>query len=90
MCRRGSFIPSACVLIFSAALLARCGSSANTAQAEPTGTAPASVDVRIVTASRGPIESALEISGTLTPRRHSSNRTSGHARVDQSLEKWHF
>ena len=83
MCRRGSFIPSACVLIFSAALLARCGSSANTAQAEPTGTAPASVDVRIVTASRGPIESALEISGTLTPR----SRVAVKAKLPGMLER---
>lgn len=63
---------SACVLalVLSAALLAAgCGSSSTAAEAAPDATVAAPVvDVPVVTAVVGPVESALEISGTLTPR----------------------
>jgi HlyD family secretion protein len=51
----------------SSLLLAACGGSSTTAQAAPETTAPL-VDVPVVTATTGSIESSLEISGTLTPR----------------------
>lgn len=58
------------VLIVSSLSLAGCSPSGSTAQAAPesSGGVPAIVDVRIVAASVGSIESALEISGTLAPR----------------------
>lgn len=63
---------SACVLalVLSAALLAAgCGSSSTAAEAAPDAAVAAPVvDVPVVTAVVGPVESALEISGTLTPR----------------------
>jgi RND family efflux transporter MFP subunit len=50
-------------------LAAGCGSSSTTAEAAPEAHAEAAiVDVPVVKASVGPIESALEISGTLAPR----------------------
>jgi RND family efflux transporter MFP subunit len=63
---------SACVfpLVLSAALFAAaCGGSSTAAEAAPDATVAAPVvDVPVVTAAIGPVESALEISGTLTPR----------------------
>ena len=58
-------------IILSASLLvAACGTSSTTAEAAPETTAPEAsiVDVPVVTASVGSIESTLEISGTLAPR----------------------
>src|SRR6266508_3891289 len=52
-------------------LFAGCGGSATTASAEGQTTAavpPAAIDVATARATVGPIESALEISGTLAPR----------------------
>jgi HlyD family secretion protein len=59
------------VLIVGASLMAAgCSSPSTTAEAAPESTAAAApvVDVPVVKASVGTIESALEISGTLTPR----------------------
>lgn len=58
----------AAVLVLGALVAAGCGASTTT-EAAPETTSPAAavVDVPIVTATTGSIESALEISGTLTP-----------------------
>ncbi len=58
------------VLLSSSLLLAGCNESPSTAQAaaESTAVAAAVVDVPIVTATVGTVESSLEISGTLAPR----------------------
>jgi HlyD family secretion protein len=58
------------VVLISSLALAGCDSSSTTAEAAPDSAAPAAtvVDVSVVKASVGAIESALEISGTLTPR----------------------
>ena len=58
------------VVLSSSLLLAGCDESPTTAQAaaESAAAAPIVVDVPIVTASIGTIESSLEISGTLAPR----------------------
>ncbi len=58
------------VILTSSLFLAGCDSSSTTAEAAPETTAPAAtvVDVSVVKASVGAIESALEISGTLAPR----------------------
>jgi HlyD family secretion protein len=60
----GSFV------LASSLAMAGCNSSSTTAEAAPDTTAPAAtvVDVSVVKATAGTIESALEISGTLTPR----------------------
>jgi RND family efflux transporter MFP subunit len=63
---------SACVLpliLFAAIVAAGCGGSSTAAEAAPDAAVAAPVvDVPVVTATVGPVESALEISGTLTPR----------------------
>ena len=58
------------VLVSSSLLFAGCSESPSTAQAaaESTAVAAAVVDVPIVTATVGTVESSLEISGTLAPR----------------------
>jgi RND family efflux transporter MFP subunit len=58
------------IILSSSLFITACGSSSTTAEAAPETTAPAAtiVDVSIVTATVGSIESALEISGTLAPR----------------------
>ena len=58
------------VMLSSALLLAGCSESPTTAQAavESSSPAPVVVDVPIVTATVGTVESSLEISGTLAPR----------------------
>jgi HlyD family secretion protein len=57
-------------ILSSSLLLTACGESSTTAEAAPETTAPAAtvVDVPVVKASVGTIESSLEISGTLAPR----------------------
>ncbi len=56
------------VVLLGAGLVAGCGASTTTEAApESTALAPAVVDVTTVVATTGSIESALEISGTLTP-----------------------
>ena len=61
---------SAGIILIASLFLVACGSSSTTAEAAPESTAPepAIVDVPVVTASVGAIESSLEISGTLAPR----------------------
>lgn len=61
---------AAAVILSSSLFLAGCDSSSTTAQAAPDTTAPEAtvVDVPVVTATTGLIESSLEISGTLAPR----------------------
>lgn len=58
------------IILSSSLFITACGSSSTTAEAAPETTAPAAaiVDVPVVTATVGNIESALEISGTLAPR----------------------
>lgn len=58
------------VIILTSSLLAACSSSSTTAEAAPETTAPeaAIIDVPVVKAGVGTIESTLEISGTLAPR----------------------
>jgi HlyD family secretion protein len=58
------------IILSSALILSACGSPSTTAEAAPETNAPAAtaVDVQVVKASAGTIESALEISGTLAPR----------------------
>ena len=58
------------VVLSSSLLLAGCSGSPATAQAAAESAAPAAtvVDVAIVTATVGAVESSLEISGTLAPR----------------------
>ena len=58
------------IVLSSSLFLAACGSSSTTAEAAPETTAPEAtiVDVSVVKASVGVIESSLEISGTLAPR----------------------
>lgn len=58
----------AAALVLGSSLMAvGCGASTTTEAAPETTTEPAVVDVSTVTATVGAIESALEISGTLTP-----------------------
>lgn len=61
---------SSAIILASSCLAAGCSSSSTTAQAAPETTAPEAtiVDVPVVTATSGSIESTLEISGTLAPR----------------------
>lgn len=68
MSRKRLLIPL--VVIASSVSIAGCSSSSTTAQAAPETTvaeAPV-IDVPVVTATMGAVESALEISGTLAPR----------------------
>ena len=61
-------ISVAALILGSSLIAAGCGASTTTEAApETTAPAPAVVDVATVTATTGAIESALEISGTLTP-----------------------
>ena len=61
-------IAVAALVLGSSLVAAGCGASTTTEAApETTAPAPAVVDVATVTATTGAIESALEISGTLTP-----------------------
>jgi RND family efflux transporter MFP subunit len=54
--------------ILSSTLMAACGGSPAQAAPETSAPVPATVDMPVVTASVGTMESTLEISGTLTPR----------------------
>ena len=58
------------IILSSSLILAACGGSSTTAEAAPETTAPEAtvIDVPVVKASIGVIESSLEISGTLAPR----------------------
>lgn len=61
-------ISVAALILGSSLIAAGCGASTTTEAApETTAPAPAVLDVATVTATTGTIESALEISGTLTP-----------------------
>lgn len=64
----GRFLPL--VILGSSLLAAGCSSSSTTAEAAPDSTAASAplIDVPVVRAVVGEIESSLEISGTLTPR----------------------
>jgi RND family efflux transporter MFP subunit len=68
---RNRFAVVGSALVLSSSLvISACESSSTTAQAAPETTAPVAtiIDVPVVTAASGSIESALEISGTLAPR----------------------
>ncbi|HYB96005.1 MAG TPA: efflux RND transporter periplasmic adaptor subunit [Vicinamibacterales bacterium] len=70
MSRRPSVVFAVAVIVSSSLFIAGCGASSTAAEAAPDPTAPAGavLDVPVVTATAGTIESALEISGTLAPR----------------------
>lgn len=58
------------IILSSSLFTTACGSSSTTAEAAPETTATATiVDVAVVKATIGTVEAALEISGTLAPRR---------------------
>lgn len=81
---RRSLIAVGSVIILSASLFAACGASSTTAEAAPeTAAAVTVVDVPIVKASVGTIESALEISGTLAPR----SRVAVKSKLPGTLER---
>jgi RND family efflux transporter MFP subunit len=68
---RFPFAVAGAVVVLSASLFtAGCGTSSTTAEAAPETTAPEAtvIDVPVVKATVGNIESSLEISGTLAPR----------------------
>jgi HlyD family secretion protein len=73
------------IILGSSLILAACSSSSTTAEAAPESTAPAAtiVDVPVVTAAVGTIESSLEISGTLAPR----SRVAVKSRLPGTLER---
>ena len=58
------------LIVLTATLTAACGadSSAASAQAADAAAEPPVIDVAVVRATLGTVESALEISGTLAPR----------------------
>jgi len=70
MSRKSLLAVGSVIILSSSFFLAACGSSSTTAEAAPETTAPAAaiVDIPVVKATVGAIESSLEISGTLTPR----------------------
>jgi RND family efflux transporter MFP subunit len=82
---RRSLIAAGSVIILSSSLfVTACGSSSTTAEAAPDTAAAATViDVPVVKASTGPIESSLEISGTLAPR----TRIAVKAKLPGTLER---
>lgn len=72
-------------ILSSSLLLAACGSSSTPVEAAPETTAPAAtiVDVPVVKATVGTIESSLEISGTLAPR----SRVAVKSKVPGTIER---
>jgi len=73
------------IILGSSLVLTACSSSSTTAEAAPETTAPAAtiVDVPVVTAEIGTIESSLEISGTLAPR----SRVAVKSKLPGTLER---
>ena len=73
------------IILGSSLVLTACSSSSTTAEAAPETTAPAAtiVDVPVVTAAIGTIESSLEISGTLAPR----SRVAVKSKLPGTLER---
>ena len=73
------------IILSSSFVLVACGSSSTTAEAAPETTAPEAtiVDVPVVKASTGTIESSLEISGTLAPR----SRVAVKSKLPGTLER---
>lgn len=73
------------IILGSSLILTACSSSSTTAEAAPETTASAAtiVDVPVVTASVGTIESSLEISGTLAPR----SRVAVKSKLPGTLER---
>jgi len=73
------------IIAASSLSLAACGSSGTTAEAAPDTSTPAAtvIDVPVVKATTGNIESALEISGTLAAR----SRVSVKAKLPGTLER---
>lgn len=70
--RRNALLPllGSAIILSSSLFMAACKSTSTTAEAAPDTMAatPTIVDVTVVTATVGTVESALEVSGTLTPR----------------------
>ena len=73
------------VLVGSSLAAVGCSGSSTTAEAAPETTAPAApvIDVPVVKAVVGDVESSLEISGTLTPR----SRVAVKPRLPGTLEQ---
>lgn len=63
-------VPVVAIILSASLFVAACGSSSTTAEAAPESNAPAAtiVDVPVVKATVGTVESTLEISGALAPR----------------------
>jgi RND family efflux transporter MFP subunit len=75
------------IVLSSSLFLAACGSSSTTAEAAPETTAPEAtiVDVSVVKASVGVMESSLEISGTLAPRSRVAVKPKLSGTIDRML-----
>ncbi|MCC7123329.1 MAG: efflux RND transporter periplasmic adaptor subunit [Acidobacteria bacterium] len=71
------------ILLLSAAVFSACSTPSASSTPADTATTPVVVDVPTVTATEGPIESTLEISGTLAPR----TRVPVMPRVPGTLER---
>jgi RND family efflux transporter MFP subunit len=73
------------IILSSSLFLAACGSSSTTAEAAPETNAPAAtiVDVPVVKATVGTVESTLEISGALAPR----SRVAVKSKLPGTIEK---
>ena len=78
-------VPVVAIILSSSLFLAACGESSTTAEAAPENTAPEAtiVDVPVVKATVGNIESTLEISGTLAPR----SRVAVKSKLPGSIER---
>ena len=75
------------IVLSSSLIFSACSSSSTTAEAAPETTTPAAtvIDVPVVKASVGVIESALEISGTLAPRSRVAVRPKLPGTIDRIL-----
>lgn len=85
MSRNPLFAFGSVIILGSSLFLAACSSSSTTAEAAPETTAPEAtvIDLPVVTASLGTIESSLEISGTLAPR----SRVAVKSKLPGTLER---
>lgn len=81
-----SSVHTVAVVALSSLILASCSPSATTIEAAPETTAEVTVvDVPVVVASRGAIESSLEITGTLAARARVGVKPKSFGTIDQVL-----
>jgi HlyD family secretion protein len=87
MSRNGFGVLGSALILSSSLFIVACGSSSTTAEAAPETTAPeaAIVDVPVVKASIGTIESSLEISGALAPR----SRVAVKSKLPGTIDRMH-